>query len=207
MKKWTAVLAISLLTLAISCTNSSNRTTNAAEIKTDSLAKTNTAATPATDNGSYIPATYRPEAVQLVTGVLQKMYAADLAKNLIDSFSRSFSLFEFDINGDEKKEIWVAHTGPYFCGTGGCTLLLLNPEGQAITTFTVSETPVVIATESNNGWRNIFISHGGKYRLLKYDGKSYPSNPSLIEASSLLPGYGLPRLFDITNESYPVFRF
>lgn len=204
MKMWTAVLAISLLTSAMSCTNSSNRSTNAAEIKTDSLGP---AAILATDSNKYIPATYRPEAVQLVTGLLQKMYAADLAKNLIDSFSRSFTLFEFDMNDDEKKEIWVAHTGPYFCGTGGCTLLLLNPEGQAITTFTVSETPVVIATESNNGWRNIFISHGGKYRLLKYDGKSYPSNPSLIEASSLLPGDGLPRLFDTANEPYPVFRF
>lgn len=204
---WTALLALGLLALVMGCGNSTVPSTPATGEQPDSLAPNSATATPAVDSSRYIPATYRPEAVQLVTGVLQKMYAADLAINLIDSFSRSFCLFEFDMNGDGSSEIWVQHNGTYFCGTGGCTLMLLSQQGKAITTFTVSETPVVIANESNKGWRNIYINHKGKYRLLTFDGKSYPANPSLIEASDQIPGDGLPRLFDTANEPYPVFRF
>jgi hypothetical protein len=34
----------------------------------------------------------------------------------------------FDLNNDGKKEIFVALVSPYFCGSGGCTLLILNPD-------------------------------------------------------------------------------
>ncbi|MCU0375337.1 MAG: hypothetical protein MUF24_08520 [Chitinophagaceae bacterium] len=205
----TNIVALCLLTAISSCTNSS-RPVSQPEADTTTISKGgagNATDSTATDSSKFIPATYRPPVVQLVKGVLQKKYAADLDKNLIDSSSRRFTLFEFDMNGDGTNEIWVALNGRYFCGTGGCTILLLNAEGNTITPFTVTDTPVVIAAESSGGWRNIFLSHGGKYRLLKYNGKSYPSNPSLVDASSLPPGDDLPRLFDTENEPYPVFTF
>ncbi|NIG57546.1 hypothetical protein [Chitinophaga sp. Cy-1792] len=115
----------------------------------------------------------------VVADHLKEMYANDLNQNLIDSSSRKFAMDKYDLDADGNMEVFVALTGPYFCGSGGCTLLLLNNNGKLIDKFTVSGTPVMIGNEKTNGWSNLLIESGGKYHLLKYDGKAYPSNPSL----------------------------
>ena len=105
------------------------------------------------DPNDSIPSTayginsYKKEAVTLAKSALQDLYKNDLSKNLIDSLSRRFVIFEYDLNDDQKKEIFVGLNGHYFCGTGGCNGLLLSPEGKLITRFTVTETPIVISRD------------------------------------------------------------
>jgi hypothetical protein len=148
-----------------------------------------------------------PKTADLVSLTIKDLYKDDLAKNVIDDYSRKFIFFEYDLNEDGNKEIFVGFTGPYFCGSGGCTQLLLDNQGNVITTFSVSDYPVVIDNNKTNGWKDLFIYSGGKNRIVKFDGKKYPSNPSVLPALKLTPGDGLPRALDFTNEPYAWFKF
>ncbi len=147
------------------------------------------------------------ETAQLVRLTLQEIYKEDLSKNSIDEISKKFIFFEFDLNEDEKKEIFVGLIGSYFCGTGGCTQYILDNKGIVISKFTVSDYPIVIDSNKSNGWRNLFIPSGGKNRILKFNGKSYPSNPSLEPELKEIPGDELPRALFFMNEPYPWFNF
>jgi hypothetical protein len=147
------------------------------------------------------------QTADLVRLTLQDKYKSDLEKNLIDSLSRKFIFFEYDLNGDSKKEIFIGLTGPYFCGSGGCSIMLLDNQGNEITNFTVSDYPVVIDNNKSKEWKDLFILSGGKYHTMKFDGKKYPSNPSVQAELKLIPGDGLPRALNFVNEPYPWFRF
>jgi hypothetical protein len=147
------------------------------------------------------------QTADLVRLTLKDLLKVDLEKNLIDSFSRRFIFFEYDLNDDGKKEIFVGLTGPYFCGSGGCTQYILDNQGNVVTRFTVADYPVVIDNNKTNGWKDLFIYSGSKNRIAKFDEKKYPSNPSTLPALKVLPGDGLPRALDFSNEPYPWFTF
>lgn len=143
----------------------------------------------------------------LVRNRLTKLLEDDLKLGIVDSLSRKFIFFEFNLNGDATKEIFVGLTGPYFCGSGGCTQFILSDQGEIITKFTVSDYPVVVASDKTNGWSDLYILSGGQYHIVKSDGKTYPSNPSILPKLEVIPGDGLPRALDYMNDNYPWFRF
>ncbi|MDR6843941.1 hypothetical protein [Flavobacterium granuli] len=147
------------------------------------------------------------ETANIVRLTLQNIYKDDLSKNVIDDYSKRFIFFEYDLNDDGKKEILVGLTGPYFCGSGGCTQYILDNQGAIITKFTVANYPVVIDTDKSSGWKNLFIQSGHKNRIVKFDGKKYPSNPSLQPELKVTPGDDLPRALNFTNEPYAWFKF
>lgn len=147
------------------------------------------------------------QTANLVRLTLQRLYETDIDKNLIDSNSRRFIFFEYDLNDDSKNEIFVGLTGPYFCGTGGCTQYLLDNQGNVITKFTVSGYPVIIDNNKTNGWKDLFVESGGKNRILKFNGLIYPANPSNQPELKTQPGDGLTRALDFKNEPYPRFKF
>lgn len=183
------------------CQNTSN--TNLGSSATDSVATS----APEDSSLSYIPDTHRPETAKLVINTLATLYKTEIEKNLIDSFSRTFVFFEYDLNEDGRKEIFVSHTGPYFCGTGGCNITLLSPDGKQITQFTVSRTPVIVLRQRSYGWNDLLLESAGKLHLLQFNGKTYPSNPSTAPVFNMIPGDGLPRLLDTEREAYPTFSF
>jgi hypothetical protein len=137
---------------------------------------------------------------------LQDLHKEDLKNGIIDSFGRRFIFFEYDLNDDGKKEIFVGLRGSYFCGSGGCTIYLLDNQGNVITKFSVSR-DVVIDNKVTNGFKDLFIYSGGKFRIVKYKGKTYPSNPSTLPALNVVPGDDLPRALNFVNEPYPWFTF
>ena len=143
----------------------------------------------------------------IVRTTLQNIFKEDLSKNSIDDYSKRFIFFEYDLNDDGKKEILVGLTGPYFCGSGGCTQYILDNQGAIISRFTVADYPVVIDSQKSSGWKNLFIYSGGKNRIVKFDGKKYPSNPSLQPELKVTPGDGLPRALNFINEPYAWFKF
>lgn len=147
------------------------------------------------------------QTAELVRLTLQKKFKSDLDKNLIDSLSRKFIFFEYDLNGDSQKEIFVGLTGPYFCGSGGCSIMLLDNLGNEISNFTVSDYPVVIDNNKSKEWKDLFILSNGKYHIMKFDGKKYPSNPSVQAELKTIPGDGLPRALNFVSEPYPWFKF
>ncbi|UZD21336.1 hypothetical protein [Algoriphagus halophytocola] len=143
----------------------------------------------------------------IVKESLQRKFKADIEKNILEKEARKFVQFEYDLNADGTNEILVGLVGPYFCGSGGCTQFVMDHEGKIITTFTVSDYPVVIDKNKTNGWNDLFIRSDGEYRIIKFDGSSYPSNPSLEPALGTIPGDGLPRALDFIHDKYPWFRF
>lgn len=118
--------------------------------------------------------------VRLIQLTLKDQFKDDLEKGWLDTLSRQFKYEQYDINGDGKKEIFVGLTGPYFCGSGGCTMFLLTHHGDVLTKFTVVEYPVYISSEVSDGWSELILYSGSEYRRAGYDGQSYPSNPSTL---------------------------
>lgn len=143
----------------------------------------------------------------LVRLTLKSMFKTDIERNSIDSISRKFIFFEYDLNDDSKKEIFVGLTGSFFCGSGGCTFFILDNQGNELSKFTVSDYPIVIDNKSTNGWKDLLIQSNGKFHTVKYDGKKYPSNPSVQPLLKTIPGDDLPRALNFVNEPYPWFKF
>lgn len=201
-----------LLVLGWSCdTKPSESSNHSLEIKDSITKEVETPFDPdPTDQISgdqYLVDASEAKTASMVRERLTQLFSEDLKIGIVDSLSRKFIFFEFDLDGDDRKEIFVGTTGPYFCGTGGCTQFILNSQGEVISMFTVSDYPVVISLDKTNGWYDLFILSGGEFRVVKFDGKAYPKNPSILPKLGTLPGDGLPRVLDFVNDNYPWFRF
>ena len=92
----------------------------------------------------------------------------------------SFSFVSVDLNQDSKKEHLVALFGMNFCGSGGCTLLILNNNFTLNSHITLAQFPIYVSkTNFSEGWKDIYLSkRDGKYALMQSNGNSYPLNPS-----------------------------
>ena len=133
---------------------------------------------PATASISAVKPNGNEKTVNLVKLKLAEMFKEELSKKLIDEQSRKFRLFEHNLNKDPEKEIFVGLTGSNFCGSGGCTVLLLSSKGDLISRFTVTGNPILIGDTNTKGWKDLILHSDGKDHLMKFDGKTYPSNPS-----------------------------
>jgi hypothetical protein len=92
-----------------------------------------------------------------------------------------------DLKDDGAREVIVYLTGDGWCGTGGCTTLVLEPEGpsyRVVTKITITRPPIRVLTSRSNGWHDISVvaringiepAHDA---VLSFDGKSYPGNPT-----------------------------
>ncbi|MCU0568878.1 MAG: hypothetical protein MUF49_20055 [Oculatellaceae cyanobacterium Prado106] len=115
-----------------------------------------------------------------------------------------------DLNGDGNSEALVYLNGSYTCGSGGCTLLVLEPQGQnfqIVSSMTLVNSPVIVSSERTDGWNDLIIKvEGGgaqpHYARLQYgtSGTSgYPGNPSTApEVNSTINGTAV-----ITDEITP----
>ena len=198
------IIAIIFL-LFSSCQNPENSGSTANEADTtvtDSLS-----ASEKKPDEEYKPNTFNESTALLVKLTLQDRFKEDLKNDFIDTLSKKYIFFEEDLNGDSKNEIFVGLTGPFFCGSGGCSILLLNNQGDLITAFSVSEYPVIISNSSSNGWKDLYINSNGKYHVMKYDKKSYPSNPSVQPVLKSEPSKELTRALNFIDENYFWYKF
>lgn len=100
---------------------------------------------------------------------------------------RKFRYQQIDLNTDGKMEVFVSFYTPYFCGTGGCTVLLLDDHLKPVTKFTVTTPPLFAEQETTNGWKTLLVQDRDGWKELTYKNGKYPSNPSLLPASSKEP--------------------
>ena len=112
-----------------------------------------------------------------------------------------------DLNGDGRPEIVVHVAGPTVCGTGGCPTLVFTPGTGGyvlVTTISITRPPIQLSSRSANGWRNLLVhvSGGGIVEgyvaELRFDGTTYPANPTVppaerapdtIGAETLIPDF------------------
>lgn len=92
-----------------------------------------------------------------------------------------------DLNDDGTDEAIVYLAGPYFCGTGGCSLLVLMPSGSAwrkVGDVSTVRTPIRVLATRSHGWRDLAVEVAGGGGpvgtvALRFDGAAYPGNASL----------------------------
>ncbi|WP_312764744.1 hypothetical protein [Epilithonimonas sp.] len=123
---------------------------------------------------------------------------ADL--KVIGMKERKFRYQQIDLNGDGKMEVFVSFFTPYFCGTGGCAMVLLNDHLQPITKFTVTRPPFYVDETKDNGWKILYLQDGIQWKALKYENGKYPSNPSVLPKTSKKPSDNATIIFP-DNES------
>lgn len=175
-----------------SCNNSSKQqsvATDSAAVET--VATTDTVAVPA--------------AVETINAALRTILKDDLDKDLIPAEERKFMYAERDLDGDGVNEYFVAPRGSYFCGSGGCTVFLMRNDGSLITRFTVVDFPFYVLPVKDKGMNRLVMRSAGDYHLMKFDGKTYPANPSVVSAYK--------EQFDMTDELFnmdhdiPVYEY
>ena len=115
-------------------------------------------------------------------GVENAILKAYDLKRGVDSVYYSYT--KIDLNNDSVPEYFVYAYGPMISGSGGSSALILNSNYEEISRFTLVQTPIIINNHRTKNWRDIImtVSGGGAIpatAIMKFDGKTYPSNPSL----------------------------
>ena len=96
-----------------------------------------------------------------------------------------------NLNGRGSPEAIVLLTGRQFCGSGGCTLVVLQPEGEGwhlVSKTTLVRPPIRVFQVRHNGWATLGVQvQGGGVAhgytaLLPFQGSAYPANPTVSPA-------------------------
>jgi hypothetical protein len=125
--------------------------------------------------------------------VFLKSYVGDSV--LLAGDTAQFKSAFVDLKDDGKFEALVYISGSGWCGSGGCRLLILAPSKatyRVITATTITRLPIRVLKSKTNGWHDIgvWVQGGGiqpGYEAqLPFDGRAYPSNPSMSPARQLI---------------------
>lgn len=138
-----------------------------------------------------------PEAGDSTAGAVSlKAFLQSYVKNhhLGDDRGTRYAVSFVDLNGDQKPEAVVYLSGRWWCGSGGCPILVLRRKGASwniVTKVTITRPPIRVLTNSSNGWHDIgvWVAGGGidpgYEAALEFDGNTYPNNPSVPPAKRL----------------------
>lgn len=88
---------------------------------------------------------------------------------------------EVDLDHDGRSEVLAYLLGPFFCGTGGCNLMLFRRDGEGYTLvndFPTTDLPVIVSSETTEGWSDLVrLQTGGgvpsSYVRHVFDGERY----------------------------------
>lgn len=119
----------------------------------------------------------------LQQALVRYLKAEKVPPNVKQHFFSSY----IDLNGDGVQDAVAILAGQYWCGTGGCTMLVFKGQATAfslVSRSTLIRPPITASETKTNGWRDLIVEvRGGgatpKKVALKFDGKKYPLNPSL----------------------------
>ena len=109
-----------------------------------------------------------------------------------------YSVALVDLNGDNRPEalIYAMSTSPGgqqsdLCGSGGCDLYVLSLTAtgyRQISDISITRPPIRILPTTTHGWRDlgVTVAGGGVTKgyeaRLRFDGRSYPTNPTVSPA-------------------------
>lgn len=112
-----------------------------------------------------------------------------------------------DLRDDGTQEIIVYVTGDFFCGSGGCTTLILAPKDSSyrvVTKMSTTRSPIRVLETKSNGWHDISImkrvwyGEGNIYaqeEKLSFNGKYYRTSAQRsvekIPGEVVIPATGL----------------
>lgn len=99
-----------------------------------------------------------------------------------------FRWAEADLNGDGRSEQFLYATGPDWCGSGGCTLFVLQSRGLdyvVLARIPVVQMPVGILPGRHRAYRDLAVGIGGGggksgVVAMRFDGRRYRGNPTAM---------------------------
>jgi hypothetical protein len=103
--------------------------------------------------------------------------------------------------------------GRSWCGSGGCTMLILTPTANGwrnVARTTITSAPIRLLSTRNRGWRDVAVRVAGggipaREVVLRFNGRGYPGNPSLVAASRGRAAPGRVVISD-ADEGRPLYR-
>jgi hypothetical protein len=107
--------------------------------------------------------------------------------------TRYFAAF-VHLRDDNTRQAIVYLTNNGWCGSGGCTTLILEPQGstyRVITKVMTTRPPIRVLNTKTNGWHDLAVrvQGGGVVHAyeakLPFNGNSYPISPSMPAAQPL----------------------
>ena len=132
-----------------------------------------------------------PTNEQLKTAML------DFLKSTGAPVSSTYNFVRFDLNGDKRREAIIMIKSPYgyWCGTHGCVMLVMRAHDNGFTLVNSIQPvrePIYISRTKTNGWNNLVVRISGRWSetkntLLRFDGKKYPKDPSILGEYPLNP--------------------
>jgi len=155
------------------------------------LAYTTLLALAACGGGKPAPAPETPAAPAAPPASLTEAdVAAAVRAALQGDFEASYFDAAVDLDDDGQQEVVAYAAGPMVCGTGGCPLFVFKAGEQGyrlVTQVSVVQVPVRVSSQVTNGWRDLVVAVAGGgmpagNAVLKFDGTTYPSNPTVSPA-------------------------
>lgn len=125
-------------------------------------------------------------------------------QSLDDNKTARYLVAFADLDDDGQPEAIAYLISPNWCGSGGCSMFVLKQNGntwETVTETSITQRPIRVLTDTSHGWHSlgVWVQGGGiqpGYEAeLRFDGKTYPENPSVLPARRLKKNRG--RSFDI----------
>jgi hypothetical protein len=144
-----------------------------------------------------------------------RKFLRDYVGNSDDGRTTRYSSAFVDLRDDGTQEVVVYLSGHNWCGTGGCTTLVLAPQGSSygiVTKITGTRPPIRVLKTKSNGWHDIcvverFSGVEPMYEaVLAFDGKSYPSNASIPPSRKKADATGGEIVLPSPAEGTPLFQ-
>lgn len=121
-----------------------------------------------------------------------KMLNATNGFGFTDQDLAKINFIELEINLDgsyQTREFLLYPYAPVFCGSGGCTLFIVNEKGEILSKTTVVKLPVytTVSTAINPQnakayWKDLYVWSNGAFRKLVFKNGNYSSNASVAPA-------------------------
>jgi hypothetical protein len=124
-----------------------------------------------------------------------KKFLQNYIGNSDNARKTQFSSAFVDLRDDGTQGVIVYLTDDGWCGSGGCTTLILVPKDSSytvVTKITIVRPPIRVLATKSNGWHDIAVrvQGGGIINAydakLSFDGRTYPRNPSVFPARRLV---------------------
>ncbi len=112
-------------------------------------------------------------------------YRADIVGDEGNIGKARYAIARTDLNGDGKDEVFVYLMGPYFCGSGGCNLLLFSQGADGyslLASIPISDPPVIVAQTSSESYADFWRMQSGGGAPAQYVRHTYKGG-KYVEAS------------------------
>ncbi len=116
-----------------------------------------------------------------------RRFLQDYLKDMPEDRTTRYSSAPVDLSGHQKREVIAYITGRSWCGSGGCTMLILTTEDshyRVVAKVAIVRPPIRLLPTKSHGWHDLSVQAQGGGIVRSYDvklsftGRSYLRNPS-----------------------------